>query len=364
MILTRSTRLAWLNFLLAVGLSGCGIMNTPTASQTADPQMNATLDAVVTLTMSSLVTDTPRPAMDTLTPIRTPTPVPPTAVPTHTALPPTPTATPVCDQAAAGNPLDVTITDDTQLRPGQNFTKIWRLENLGACTWTRSYAASFFYGAQMDAPQFVSLTRDVPSGESVEIMIDMVAPETPGTYQGNWKLRNAEGKLFGIGPSGDAPFWVRIVVIQVQTQTPTQTFTPSQTPSPSATPTATPTATPAALASGGIILLLDEALDLDSGAVNPASGLDFLYRKDTTAGFHLLTPQGLAVFGVIGGSEPTPAKCQAAAMSGAPLALESFSTGTYLCYRTDAAHFGWLRYDSLNATDESASFDFRTWAIP
>jgi hypothetical protein len=41
-------------------------------------------------------------------------------------------------------------------------------------------------------------------GQTVEITVDMVAPLKPGTYQGNWKLRNASNVLFGIGPNGSA----------------------------------------------------------------------------------------------------------------------------------------------------------------
>ena len=32
----------------------------------------------------------------------------------------------------------------------------------------------------------------------------MIAPAAAGTYQSNWKLQNADGLLFGLGPSGQA----------------------------------------------------------------------------------------------------------------------------------------------------------------
>ena len=364
MIQARSARLAWLNFLLAVTLSGCGLVGTTPAEQTGSPELDATLAAVVTQTMAGIQTQTPKPALNTLAPERTPSPVPPTATASATAVPLTPTPTPICDQAAAGNPIDVTIGDNTQLRPGQNFTKIWRLQNVGACTWTKSYSASFFYGAQMDAPALISLQRDVPSGEAAEIIIDMVAPLQPGTYQGNWKLRNADGQLFGIGPSGDAPFWVRVVVLQVQTSTPTATLTPTQTPSPSSTPSPSPTATPVILVNGALSMQLNALVDLDNGAANPLSGADLAYQKDAATGFHLLAPQNTALFGLIGSNEPDTALCQTASMSSAPLTLESFSAGTFLCYRTDSNHYGWLRFNAYYAADESVGLDFRTWAVP
>ena len=364
MMQVRSARLAWLNFLLSISLSGCGLVGIRTTEQPGSTQMNATLAVVVTQTMAEIRSQTPKPPLNTLSPARTPTPVPPTVTASATVVPPTLTATLVCDQAAAGNPIDITINDNTPMLPGQNFTKIWRLQNVGACTWTKAYSASFFYGAQMDAPAFVPLSRDVPSGESAEIIIDMVAPLQPGTYQGNWKLRNPEGKLFGIGPSGDAPFWVRVVVVQVQTPTSTATLTSTSTPNPSSTPTTTPTPTPVILVNGALMMQLDALVDLDSGAANPATGTDLAYRKDAVTGFHFLAPQNTAQFGIIGSNEPDLAHCQAATMSTAPLTLESFSSGTFLCYRTDSNHFGWLRFNAFNAADESVGLDFRTWAVP
>ena len=160
----------------------------------------------------------------------------------HTYTIPQPTVDTACDQAAPGYPsIDATIDDDTEISPGKSFTKIWRLSNEGSCTWSKDYAAVWFSGEKLGEALSVPLGRQVRPGESVEISVDMVSPATAGTYQSNWKLRNAGGVLFGIGPNGDAPFWVRIVVVQTETNTPTATptFTPTitVTPEPSAEPT-------------------------------------------------------------------------------------------------------------------------------
>jgi hypothetical protein len=162
-------------------------------------------------------------------------------------LPPKPTL--ACDQAGAGSPIDVTIPDDTELLPGEVFTKVWRLQNTGSCTWSEEYAARLFSGARMSAPEIVRLEDRVRPGETVEIVVDMIAPEKPGTYQGNWKLQNASNQLFGIGPAGSAPFWVRIIVLAPPTATAgavtaTFTLTPTLTQTPTLTETATGTASP------------------------------------------------------------------------------------------------------------------------
>jgi hypothetical protein len=109
----------------------------------------------------------------------------------------------------------------------------------------------------MGAPEIVYLGQEVRPGESVEISVDIAAPQKPGVYQGNWKLQNTEGQLFGIGPNSSAPFWVRIMVLapptdtdapatQTPTLTETLTLIPSLTPSPTLTETApvTPSITP------------------------------------------------------------------------------------------------------------------------
>jgi len=138
------------------------------------------------------------------------------------------------------------------MQPGQSFTKTWRLVNNGTCKWTRLYAVVFFSGNSMSAHQSNYLNAEVLPGQSIDVSVEFIAPSEPGTYQSNWMLQSQNGDLFGLGPNGDAPFWVRIQVVEVAsptfTQTPTPTSTPTTTgtisPSPTETETATPTLTP------------------------------------------------------------------------------------------------------------------------
>lgn len=314
-----------------------------------------------------------------------PTPIPPTetsaptvtspaAPPSPTALPQPPTATqlpppsptPVCDRAAAGYPkIDVNVEDDTVMQPGQTFTKIWRLTNVGACSWTREYSVRFSHGDRMNALESVALSGNVASGQTVEIAVDMVAPAAPGTYRGNWKLQNPGGVLFGIGPNGDAPFWVQIVVEAPLTATPTQTGTPTATQPPTLTPTITPTptATPVVIVSGAVTLPAGAALDLDTLQPNTGAGDDLAYVIDPTFN-HLLMPQAGGMLGVYGSLPPTREACLAASMGTAPIAVESLSPGVYLCYRTNQGLPGWMRYSSLNLPDGSVTLDLLTWGLP
>ena len=272
------------------------------------------------------------------------------------------TQTLACDQAVPGFPIDVTIPDDTILAPGEAFTKIWRLQNAGSCTWTLYYSAAFFYGDRMDAPPSVPFSQAVPPGATVEIAIEMIAPLTPGTYQGNWKLSNAEGALFGIGPNGDSPFWVRINVSETLPGTPT--ITPTYTPLPvaSPTPTISPTATPPVQASDILVVSPLDLIDLDSLELQ-APGADLGYQTGVNS-YHFLTPMSPALLGVYGNLEPGLQDCQAASMSSAPIAVESLAIGTYLCYRTDLGAFGRVQLVGVDANSFAMTLDLLTWELP
>jgi hypothetical protein len=143
---------------------------------------------------------------------------------------------------------DITFPDGSILEPSEDFLKIWALQNAGTCTWTQSYSIVFFGGERMGASSLIALATIVPPGDIVNLAVDMIAPISSGTYQGFWRLRNAEGLLFGIGPDGDQSFWVKIVVPAqptiTSTITLTPTITPSNTPTPTLTLTQTSTATP------------------------------------------------------------------------------------------------------------------------
>jgi hypothetical protein len=210
--------------------------------------------------------------------------------------------------------------------------------------------------------------------------VDMVAPANSGTYQSNWKLRNAGGVLFGIGPNGDAPFWVRIIVVQTETSSPTPTpslpptltdtleptleltSTPTLTPAPIPSMTLTPTLAPPIHNSGSASLRPNESIDLETGQKNTGADDELSYLESQE--YHLLTPISGTLLGVYGSLAPTLEDCQSAGMSAAPIAAESLSTGAYLCYRTPQGLPGWLLLDSFNSEDFTINFDFLTWAAP
>jgi hypothetical protein len=100
------------------------------------------------------------------------------------------------------------------IAPGESFTKTWRLQNAGSCSWGIGYLLYFESGDIMGGPSSKDLTSEtIPPGETLDISVDLVAPEETGTYQGNWKLRNVKGEGFGVGAYSKA-FWVKINVVE------------------------------------------------------------------------------------------------------------------------------------------------------
>ena len=149
------------------------------------------------------------------------TPVPPTQPPpSPTATPtiPPPTATPSGPCNWAEVVQDVSVEDNTVFFPGGVFTKIWRVRNIGTCTWTPAYALVFASGDPMGGPAAVSLPRDVPPGEEIDLAVTLIAPGAPGVYSSGWLLRDPAGELFGTGPQAKDPLTVQIQVALLPTQ--------------------------------------------------------------------------------------------------------------------------------------------------
>jgi hypothetical protein len=107
----------------------------------------------------------------------------------------------------------VTVPDGTLFSPGIEFTKIWRMRNIGSCTWSPNYSLTFTGGDRMQGYGYVPLPEVVYPGESVDIAVNLTAPFEPGRYRGYWMLRNPYGQVFGIGEDAQTPFWVDIQVI-------------------------------------------------------------------------------------------------------------------------------------------------------
>jgi hypothetical protein len=179
----------------------------------ATPQPAATLNALYTSAAQTLEAMSTQAVATQFSP--TPTLVistgSPTPFATFTLVPPlSPAPVSRCD--AASFVSDVTYPDGSNVPLGGTFTKIWRLKNNGTCTWTTSYALVFVSGERFGASTTVSLPTNVGPGQTVDLAVNLTAPNQSGRYRGFWKLRNASNVLFGIGQNADSNFFVDINV--------------------------------------------------------------------------------------------------------------------------------------------------------
>ena len=105
---------------------------------------------------------------------------------------------------------DVTVKDGQNYNPNASFRKTWRVYNNGSCTWDSNYYLDFASGDRMNAKS-ARVPGTVKPGQTVDISVDMTAPNRAGNYKGYWQMRSPQGASFGqtiwvaIKVSGNAP---------------------------------------------------------------------------------------------------------------------------------------------------------------
>ncbi len=220
-----SIRVFYYSLFIAAFLTGC-----TQAEATHAIDSPAAIAAAVSTQLASLPTMTVAPSATPETPTVTPSPTVITIVPTQTitSTPPYPypyiTWTPsTCDYSAFLADLD--IVDYSKIPPGTTFTKTWRIKNIGTCTWTTQYRFQYISGDPMGADT-IYLPRAVPPGETIDLSLQMTAPDVEEDYSNFWRLRNTAGEIFG------TTFYVAIEVSNgTGESTPTETQIPP-TPTP------------------------------------------------------------------------------------------------------------------------------------
>ena len=139
----------------------------------------------------------------------------------------------------------VTIPINAFVSANSNFTKIWRVNNNGTCDWS-GYQVVHTSGDLMGANSPKALPV-VKAGANADIVVDMVAPATPGTHSAVWRIQASDGTRFG----SELPITINVPDLPTNTPTPTATFTLTPTitssPTPTLTPTPSRTATPTSL---------------------------------------------------------------------------------------------------------------------
>jgi uncharacterized protein YkwD len=168
-------------------------------------------------TVPFFVTSTLPPTREGLS-LPTDTPSPSTPDPSMITTPGTPSGTETATTAEVSSGgacqdsalmiADVTVPDDTQMSPGETFTKTWRFMNNGKCNWT-GYTIAFVAGDRMASPDTAPVP-DTEADKTVDVSVQLTAPSADGSYTGFYELRKANGETLPIGI--ESTFWVRILI--------------------------------------------------------------------------------------------------------------------------------------------------------
>ena len=339
----RNSFFIFILFLLAGCQSSPGILLDstrllPTATATNVPLGTQIVQAIVLPTLT-LSTETPTALLTATTaPISEKTP----------DIQVQPTRKAGCNLAAAGRPIDVSIPDNTRIHPEDTFLKTWRLINVGSCTWTKEYSVVWFSGEYLAFRKEEPFHEIVLPGQSVDLSINMVAPQKAGLYQSNWKLRDENGELFGIGPAAASPFWVRFEVVSpdVVGLPPLSTWTPI----------------PRVQSSGSALLFIGQPYDLDGATQGPSAGDDVFLRL--TNDRIEIVPQNGSRLAAVGSVAPSVADCIELAVQSSPIVLGSEAQNTYLCMKTDKGQPASLYVARVDAPKNSVDIHFTVWAQP
>ena len=180
--------------LMSIVLSACNL-SSANPTQIGPDQINTIAAQTVEALTAQMA---PPPATATNTP------EPPTATPDVTETPTMPIPTlnltpivqntliPVATLSGGSNCnsvfflSDVTIPDGTTIKEGATFTKTWKIQNNGTCTWTTLYKAVPFSNDPtspvITGDDAYTIKSNVAPGGIVEVSVQMIAPKETGTY--------------------------------------------------------------------------------------------------------------------------------------------------------------------------------------
>lgn len=92
---------------------------------------------------------------------------------------------------------DVTIPDNTQMKPDEVFTKTWLVQNIGGCAWKAGFTFQHVGGDAMRGST-VTLTEAIQTGSKREISVQLVVPSGQnGLIQSSWRMADENGIFFG-----------------------------------------------------------------------------------------------------------------------------------------------------------------------
>ena len=91
---------------------------------------------------------------------------------------------------------DLTIPDETEVKPGEKITKRWLIVNEGSCNWDQSYSFQMISGLSLGAKKVQELYPARQSARAI-LEINFTAPDNPGRYNTWWQAHDPNGGRFG-----------------------------------------------------------------------------------------------------------------------------------------------------------------------
>ena len=177
-------------------------------------------------------------------------------------------------------------------------------------------------------------TGNISPGTQLDVSVDLVAPDEPGTYRGYWQIRNANGVVFTFDG-----FWVEIKVLQPKVYSSKINFDVEQT----------------------------MMADLDEGDSPSIEIEDFLFKVNSNTNKRLV-PMNSAEFAVIGEDEPSYGECNEADRTDDEIVINKDLVDQWVCYETNEGRLGKFQVVSLKPADVNESqvleLDYVTWALP
>jgi hypothetical protein len=193
---------------LAIALAACSTPAAPTQAPTVnvEPTLNAArTEAAATVAAAIEQQPTATQLPPTATTAATAT-VEPTVAPANTAttapLPANtstsaPTAKPTSAVVVTLAPIEFgckitasSTTGDTTKAPGSDFDAKWTVKNTGTSNWENgTIDIKYSSGTKMQKSTDVfDLNKAIAVDDTFDVIVDMIAPTTPGNYQTNWAV--------------------------------------------------------------------------------------------------------------------------------------------------------------------------------
>jgi hypothetical protein len=155
-------------------------------SEAAATQTALMIPPSLTPTVTSLPTST-------LPPSETPSPTFVFILPTSTV----PSPTPIASLTPEGTPTSQfacrvdsqSPADNSTFAPGTDFDAGWQVTNTGSSRWEATSADyRYISGDKIHKNKAYDFTKSVGAGKSTTIIVDMKAPNSPGTYSTTWMI--------------------------------------------------------------------------------------------------------------------------------------------------------------------------------